>query len=281
MNKRETFKLLAADVAKGELSFPTSARVAMKLRQTLSDPDCPIETVAKLIQAEPLLSARVVAMANSAALNPSGREITDVRAAVMRMGFRTVQTLATALVTRQLAGAQLQGAEQELAGKLWEHTAHVAALCNVISRRFTHVDAETALFAGILHEVGGFYLLSRAREFPGLLDGDYGEWVEAGEAEVGRAILKVLAVPDIVVQAVEAYWGGYLAIPPVSLGDTLMLAEDLAPVPSPLHALPDRGPLAPEGSHTNIDIIIGEEALSSILEESAEEVRSLTEALQF
>ncbi|MEW5788519.1 MAG: HDOD domain-containing protein [Pseudomonadota bacterium] len=281
MDKRAIHSRLAADAAQGELAFPTSARVAMKLRQTLADPDCPMETVARLVQAEPLLSARVVAMANSVTLNPGGRPITDVRAAVMRLGFRTVQTLATALVARQLAGARLQGAEQELAGKLWEHTAHVAALCSVIARRFTHVDAETALFAGILHEVGGFYLLSRAQEFPGLLDGDYGDWLEEGEAEVGRAILKVLAVPDIVVQAVEAYWGGYLAIPPVSLGDTLMIAEDLAPVPSPLHALPDLGAPVPPGGGTGIDIIIGEDALSVILAESAEEVRSLSDALTF
>lgn len=281
MDKPAIYSQLAADVARGELAFPTSAQVALKLRHTLSDPDVPLEKVAKLVQAEPLLAARVVAMANSAALNASGREVTDVRAAVMRLGFRTVQTLATALVTRQLAGAQLQGAEKELAGKLWEHTAHVSALCNVIARHFTHVDGETAMFAGILHEVGGFYLLSRAKDFPGLLDGDFAEWVEVGEAEVGRAILKVLAVPDLVVQAVEAYWEGYLAIPPVSLGDTLVIAEDLAPVPSPLHVLDERSRNLPEGEHTDIDIIIGEEALSTILAESAVEVSSLSEALRF
>jgi hypothetical protein len=30
----------------------------------------------------------------------------------------------------------------------------------------TGVNEDTALFAGIVHEVGGFYLLSRAEEFP-------------------------------------------------------------------------------------------------------------------
>jgi len=231
------------------------------------------------VQAEPLLAARVVAMSNSAAFNRSGREITDVRTAVMRLGFRTIRSLAMALVTRQMAGQHTSKVHQNLAAQLWEHTAHVTSLANVIARRFTHVDPDTAMFAGIVHEVGGFYLLSRADAYPGLLEGDFHEWIESGEAEVGRAVLKVLGVPDIVVEAVDGYWNGYLAIPPVSIGDTLLIAEELAPVASPLHKL--GGSEEGEGMTARMDITIGQETLSSILEESAEEVASLTAALKF
>jgi HD-like signal output (HDOD) protein len=249
------------------------------VRQALDDPECHIEAAAKLIQAEPLLAARVVAMANSVAFNRSGREIADVRTSVARLGFRTVRALATALVTRQLAGASAANADQDMAAQLWEHTAHVASLAHVIARRVTKIDAETAMFAGIVHEVGGFYMLSRAKDFPGLLDGDLTDWIEAGEAAVGRAVLKVLAVPEAVMEAAEAYWDGYLALPPVTLADTLLLAEELAPVPSPLHNLGggERG----EGMTANIDMAIGAETLTGILEESAAEVASLTGALKF
>lgn len=279
MDKRQIFTSIAASVAKGELAFPTSARVAIKVRQALDDPDCHIEAAAKLVQAEPLLSARVVAMANSVAFNRSGREITDVRTSVSRLGFRTVRSLAMAIITRQLAGEQTAQAQQELATQLWEHTAHVASLAHVIARRVTRSDPETALFAGIVHEVGGFYLLSRAKDHPELFDGDYADWIETGEAELGRAVLKVLGVPEPVLEAIEAYWEGYLAMPPHSLGDVLLLAEELAPVPSPLNRRGggERG----EGMTASIDMAIGEETLSAILAESAEEVASLTGALKF
>jgi len=279
MDKHEAFRSIAADAAKGELAFPTSARVAMKVVQALDNPDCHIEAAARVVQAEPLLAARVVAIANSVAFNRSGRAITDVRSAVTRLGFRAVRSLAMALVTRQMAGKQTERAHQGLAAQLWEHTAHVTSLAHVIARRFTHVDPETALFAGIVHEVGGFYMLSRAEDYPGLLDGDFDAWIETGEAEVGRVILKVLAVPELVVEAVEAYWDGYLAIPPLTLGDTLLLAEELAPVASPLHKL--GGMEAGEGMTARMDMTIGQDILSSILEESAEEVASLTAALKF
>ena len=277
MDKRAAFTSIAADVAQGELAFPTSARVAMQVRQALDDPDCHIETAVKLVQAEPLLAARVVAMANSVAFNRAGREITDVRTSVARLGFRTVRSLATALVTRQLAGNPVEKPYQDLAAQLWEHTAHVASLAHVIARRVTRVDPETALFAGIVHEVGGFYLFSRAQDFPGLFDGDCIDWMDAGEAQVGRAVLQVLEVPEPVQAAVEAYWDGFLAIPPASLGDTLLLAEQLSPVASPLHRL-DAGGL---GKAASIDMAIGEETLSSILTEAVEEVASLSGALKF
>lgn len=279
MNKREAFRTIVADVEKGDLAFPTSARVAMQVQQALNDPDCQIGTAVKLVQAEPLLAARVVSMANSVAFNRSGREVTDVKTAVTRLGFKTVRSLAAALVTRQMAGAAGSASHQDLAARLWEHTTHVASLAHVIARRVTHVDPDTAMFAGIVHEVGGFYLLSRGDDFPGLLDGGFDEWMDSGETEVGRAVLKMLLVPEPVQQAVDAYFEGALEIPSSSLGDTLMLAEQLAPVRSPLHRC--AGDEGASDVSASIDMILGEETLSSILAESAEEVASLIAALKF
>lgn len=278
MDKHAAFDTLIARVAKGELAFPTSAQVALKLRQALDNPDCHIDVVTRLVQAEPLLAARVVAIANSVAYNRSGSEISDVRQAVARLGFRTVRTLAMALVTRQMAGKPSAQAHQQLAAQLWEHTAHVASLAQVIARHVTQQDPETALFAGIVHEIGGFYLISCADDFPGLFDDDFTDWIDGGESTVGRAVLHVLDVPETVAAAMQAYWEGYLAMPPLTLSDTLLLAEQLAPVASPLHHL--RSDEAAQGTVAQIEMVVGKELLSHILRESAEEVRSLTEALK-
>src|SRR3546814_8712091 len=134
MDKRKAFEAIIADIGKGDLAFPTSARVAMQVQQALNDPDCAIGTAVRLVQAEPLLAARVVSMANSVAFNRSGREVTDVKTAVTRLGFKTVRSLAAALVTRQMAGAAGSASHQELAARLWQHTTHVASLAHVIAR---------------------------------------------------------------------------------------------------------------------------------------------------
>jgi len=225
------------------------------------------------------MSARAVAMANSASYNRSRQEITDVRTSVLRLGFSTIRLLATALVARQMVGNDAGQATQKLAAQLWEHTAHVAALAHVLARRVTKVDAETAMFAGIVHEVGAFYLLSRAKEFPALLDKNFDQDSEAADASIGRAVLKVLDVPASVLEAIDKYWAGLLEEPPHTIGDTLILCDALAPVASPLREIGARK--RGGGMNAKVDEAIGDEALISILEESDEEVGSLTAALRF
>ena len=276
MDRLDAFKSIAAQAGRGDLSFPTNVDATLKLQRALGDPDCHADVAARLVQAEPLLAARTVAIANSVAYNRAGHEVTNVRSAVQRVGFRTLNALAAAVIVRQLNSKITNPALRALADQLWQHSAHVAALSQVIARRVAHVDPETALFAGIVHEVGGFYLLSRAEEFPGILEGDPDEWIEYGEQQIGRGVLLKLGVPAAVMTAIEALWVGMRALPPETLGDTLMLAKDLAPVLSPLHSRPGA---TSRNAAVTIDFVIGDGTLNSILEESAEEVKGLAAAL--
>jgi hypothetical protein len=276
MDRIEAFKSIAAQAGRGDLTFPTNVDATLKLQRALGDPDLHIDDAARLVQAEPLLAARTVAIANSVAYNRFGNDVTNVGAAVKRVGFRTLNALAAAVIVRQLDSKITRPDLRAKADQLWRHSAHVAALSQVIARRVTNIDPDTALFAGIVHEVGGFYLLSRAEEFPGLLDGEPEDWIEHGEMAIGRGVLTKLGVPGTVMEAIEAMWRGLRALPPETLGDTLMLANDLAPLDSPLHS---RAGATTRQSAATIDFVTGEGTLASILEESAEEVRSLTAAL--
>lgn len=276
MDRIDALNSIARQASHGELAFPTHVNATIKLQRTISDPDCHIDTAARAVEAEPLLAARTVAVANSAAYRRVGSEVTSVRSAVQRVGFRTLNALVASVIVRQMNGAIRDPQLRDKSNRLWEHSAHVAALAQVIARRSTHIDPETALFAGIVHEVGGFYLLSRAEEFPGLLDGDLDEWITHGEMEVGRGVLLQLGVPQAVLAAIEAMWDGVRVLPPETLGDTLMLANDLSPVHSPLH---ERAGATTIQEASTIDFAVGDGTLAGILEESADEVRSLTSAL--
>jgi hypothetical protein len=170
----------------------------------------------------------------------------------------------------------VEPAIREKAELLWQHCAHVAALAKVIARELTQLDPDTAMFAGIVHEIGGFYLLSRTEEFPGLLEGDPQYWTADADLDLARSVLRILMVPRPVTSAVEALWGGVRNIPPVTLGDTLVLANDLAPIPSPLAVSGAAGALPAAG---RIDFPVRDTTLQAILGESADEIKSLTDAL--
>ncbi|MDP3540291.1 MAG: HDOD domain-containing protein [Azonexus sp.] len=277
MDVQAALDSIAADAARGDIVFPTHTDIALRVQRLLDDPDCSIDQLSKLISAEPILSARVVSIANSVAYNPSGRAMSDVRSAVSRLGFKTLRTLATALVVRQMQGMAQSPEHRVLAGRLWEHTAHVAALSRVIAKRVTKQDPEAAFFAGIVHEVGGFYLISRASVFPGLLESNLETWYGEGEAQVGRSVLHALGVPANILEALETLWDGYLAMPAESLGDTLLLADQLSPVESPLT---DLAGMSRKGMPADIDLLVDDEMMSSILADSAEEVESLIAALK-
>jgi hypothetical protein len=101
-------------------------------------------------------------------------------------------------------------------------------------------------------------------------------WHDHSEAELGRVVLRSLDVPELVLGTVETLWAGYLAMPATSLGDTLLLADQLSPVESPLAELSGMGS---RGMIADIDLQVDGETLSQILADSAEEVASLMAAL--
>lgn len=276
MDTLEAFKVMAAQASRGELAFPTNVEAPLTLQRLLAEPQCHLDAAARLVQAEPLLAARTVAVANCAAYNRAGPDVTSVRDAIVRIGFRTLGALVASAVVRQLGAGIRDPLLRAMSSRLWEHSVHVAVLSRVIAARTTRLDPDTALFAGLVHEIGGFYLLSRAADFPGLLGGDWSGWAAHGEAEVGRGVLLKLDVPSQVHDAIEAMWQGMRALPPVTLGDTLLLANDLSPVQSPLYQR--EGGTSREAAAT-IDFATGPGTLAGILEESGSEAGSLVAAL--
>lgn len=276
MDKVEAFGYIAAQAARGEITFPTSVNAALRLQLALDDPNCHIEDAIKLVLSEPQLAARTVALANSAAFNRSGEPVTSARTAVMRIGYSSLQTLVASLVVRQFGARIEDPVLRAKAEQLWEHTAHVAALAQVLARRVTFVNPDTAMFAAIVHEVGAFYLLSRADEFPGLLEDDPEKWAELCEEVVSREVMKKLMIPEVVRTAIEGLRDGWVNIPPSTLLDTLLLANQFSPVPSPLARHEEA---MPEHDDSVLDFAVDKEMLRRILDESAAEVRSMSAAL--
>ncbi|MCC2957154.1 HDOD domain-containing protein [Massilia sp. IC2-477] len=238
MNKLEAFGYIAAQAARGDITFPTSVNAVLRLQLALDDPDCHVDEAIRLVLSEPQLAARTVALANTAAYGSGagGMQVTNVRAAVLRIGYRRLRGLVAALMVRQFGHRIADPILRAKAEQLWTHSAQVAALAHSVARHVTRVDPDTALFAGIVHEVGGFYLLSRADEFPGLLEDDTDRWGVLVEDVAGAEIMRKLDIPADVAEAIGALRDGVLQPEPHTLLDTLLLANRYALVDSPLGA---------------------------------------------
>lgn len=235
----QQFARLAADIedelSRGEITFPTVFEASLKIKELADDPDSSVAEVARLIQIEPVLSARVLRMANSALLNPSGQPITAVPPAVMRIGLLPVRTLAFVVASRQLSDDLRSESLQLIASALWMHSIDVAARAWALARRCKVCSPDTALIAGMLRNVGEFYLLARVAEYPELSsDPDrLAEFISTWRDAVGSLLLEAMDLPTELSKGLDDsdLYGGIW--PPQDLNDLLMIASLSAVSPNP------------------------------------------------
>jgi len=279
MNKLEALKKIVAEAKVGELTFPTNVHATLKIQEALNDPECGIETAATLVMQDPLVATRVIGIANSIAYSRFGGGITNVRTAIRILGFNTLRSVVIAVAIKQLHQAVKNTQIKERMEQLWQHCAHVAAMAHLLARHVSNIDPETALFAGVVHEVGGFYLLSRAEELPSLLDDTPCETADALDGDYDiclcRAVLRQLLVPKRVVSAIESLRYGTPTLPPESLDDTLFLANELADVVSPL----DHREESAIEQAAELDFTVKDSTLRHILNESTDDLHSLIASL--
>jgi HD-like signal output (HDOD) protein len=197
---------LARNLSAKKLELPAMPSVAARVRKALEDEFVSAEKVEQIVSSEPVLAANIVRLANSAALNATGRRVSDLRTAVARVGFGMVRTTTMAYALAQLRNAEeLKGMEVPLT-VLWGRSTLVAALCRLVANRISQVNADTAMFAGLLHGIGELYILTRARDFPTLFSGDGARAIiRDWHANVARAILEQWEIGEEIVSAVAEF----------------------------------------------------------------------------
>ena len=280
MSNAITFKILediARDLSGDEITFPTFLDITFQVRTALKDPNLSIEQLAKLVGAEPLMSAKIIRMANSVALNPSGREVADVKTAIVRVGMEAVRTVSFAVAMEQLLKSKQMQPFEGLSKRLWEHTAHVAALCRVLARKVARINGDEAMFTGLVHDLGVFYLMSRAANFPELVNDpvELHALLVGWHDNIGHALLSALGSPEQVVLAVQEHETEREIRAIDNLSNVLYIANKIAN-----RTAGWRDPELDGTVDTSVlDSLFDAETLAEIIDESEDEVLSLKSAL--
>jgi len=271
-------KGLAAELSQGQVELPSVPEIVVRLQQTMSDENVTNDVVVRVIGSEPMLASRLLTMANSVALNSSGRKIADLPTAVARVGFNIVRSAALSFAVEQLRKAsEYRHLEQQL-DALWKNSVQIAAMCHVIARRFSSLNGDTALLAGLMHNVGRIYILTRASKYPTLTADPltFNSIVRDWHANVAKALLENWKVADEIVDAVAGYEDlDREARGPVTLTDVLSLAMLL-----------ERNRNGAEMNVPDEGLIKGLKRMQlqvrdchAVLDESAEEIAALKSAL--
>lgn len=137
-------------------NLPTLPGVVTKLSTMVESPTISTAQVGEMIQADQVLSAKVLKLINSAFFGFPGK-ISTVTHALVLLGFNAVKGLVlTASVFDIMATEMLN---------LWKHSLGVSLAAGIISRRIKLKDAEEIIVAGLLHDIGKVALKVEGPEY--------------------------------------------------------------------------------------------------------------------
>jgi len=221
-------------------SLPAMPVIAQKLLALKLDTDQDEQQMLLLIAQDPLISARVIGLANSPLVGAS-RKIITVKDASLLLGLKRVRSVATGLA---LMSQMNQSVGRLNIHALWEHNMGIAfamlSIAHAMPARMRPNDDMTFL-AGMLHDVGYSVLahldIERSDELQTRLFTEPDrlalpmerEIVELTHDELGAELARHWNLPEEIVAAIRFHHDAQKSDPAQPLARIINLAEKLLP----------------------------------------------------
>ncbi len=131
------------------IKISTIPSMMKKIIEVAEDPFSTVTDLEKLIEKDPAIASRVVAVSNAVFYGFS-RKINSISQAILVLGFDMVKGLA---VSTTVFNIRQPGFAKELAA-LWGHSFESALASVLLARKTGLVTKESAFLAGLLHDIG-------------------------------------------------------------------------------------------------------------------------------
>jgi putative nucleotidyltransferase with HDIG domain len=196
----------------GAYPLPQTTIIPILMRMT-SDLNTDTRDLARILAADPALSAKVVHLANSPFYG-CVRAIKSLTDAIVILGFYTIRSLTAAASAYTLFR---RGENEPLEHELWRHSLAVAVAARLVARHTGSRQMEEEMFlVGLLHDIAKLILLQEYPEYyrPVLEEGvnsDLGHLViEATRlgfthADLGAVILEQWGFPARMIGVIKRY----------------------------------------------------------------------------
>lgn len=205
LNPEAVFRSLVKDLTSGELELPGFPDVVLRLQRALANEKTAVRDIMKLIQSEPALAGRLIGLANSAAFNKSGRNISDLKSAVTSLGFNLIRAQATNFAMKQMEQETWLLPIRKQLTEIWGWSNGTAALTYSMAQHIGGVQPDEALAVGLFHQLGKLYLYSRALR-SGVQPAEIQGWeneINDWHPSIAKAILEYWNMPERMGEAVE------------------------------------------------------------------------------
>ena len=227
----------------GEVVFPTSLDLAIKMRNTFKKSDLTLEELKQIVEMEPIIASKLMRLADASSFKTTGEPYTDLYAAIERLGLEKARAASLAVAMDQIMKSKNLAAFDTYAKLNWEHSIRCAVLARALAHHIgrisyldshghiSQIDPEEAMLAGLVHDIGVFYLFYRASQYseyrddPQLLIELVLGWHEA----IGESVLSALGFPEKIIEAVRDHdYPRIMDREPHNLNDIVYVANLLA-----------------------------------------------------
>ena len=210
------------DIAAGKVELPTIPRVVQQLIAALRDPDVDTRKIGEALSQDPVLSAKVLRLANSAFFGGQ-RSMASIDAAVALIGIQALNRLIVACGVsssfKDIPGLDLR--------VFWRDSLIAATAANKLAPRL-QADAEEAYTCGLLHGTGHLIL---CQTYPDIANAMFTGFAVLRGAELAAVELDSFGIDHA---AVGALWVESLGFPQ-GVADTIRkCAQPLADSDGPL-----------------------------------------------
>lgn len=218
------------DLLANKIYLPTLPSLALEALVIINDADSSASDLEKVISRDAALTARLIRYANSP-LYRGLNTITSIKPAVTRIGFQKVKNAVYAVSMKEVFRTSVKVIEKRMED-LWTHSVKVGAQAAMLARGQAGLDADIALVAGLVHDIGYIPLLIKACSFEKLISNPDGldRILYKLHAQLGGSILKLWKFDPLVV-AVAAEHENLQRDPgdaPVGYVDLIQVANILA-----------------------------------------------------
>ncbi|MCB9497221.1 MAG: HDOD domain-containing protein [Fibrobacteria bacterium] len=151
-----------------EQEAPIFRRTALDVGDAATDPETGVESMGKLILNDPLLTTKVLKLANSAYYNPSGRPIQTIGRSLLLLGMEKIRAicLGVSLVETIRDGRRLHRVHRELARSLL-----AAVFARSLAEARQDGPVEEIFIAALLRRIGPLLFWNLGEEEADVLDG--------------------------------------------------------------------------------------------------------------
>ncbi len=210
----------------GEIQLPGLPDVAMQVRRAVREEQNDLNTVVRIIQADPGLSAHLVRIANSP-LYRTRVPAENLSSAVRCFGLEGTSNLVTSYILRSMYMSRSK-LIRELLADVWRQSVKVASISAVLAGKCRGFDPHSAMLAGLLQEIGALPLLNQLEKQPGLSEdkAEVREQVSRLTPQIGAVLLEKWGFDERYVEVArrrDAY--DHDPDAPVDLADLVLMAR--------------------------------------------------------